>query len=46
MLTEVVEYDRKKEERVEAMKSKWKGNAQGTNSEGKETGTQINGLDQ
>ena len=28
------------------MKSKIKGNVQGTNTEGKETRTQINGLDQ
>ena len=42
MLTEVVEYGCKTEEKEEAMKSEIKG----TNSEGKETGSQINGLDQ
>ena len=31
---------------MKAMKSEIKENVQGTNSEGKETGTQINGLDQ
>ena len=42
MLTEMVEYGRKIEEKVKAMKSEIKE----TNSEGKETGIQINGLDQ
>ena len=42
MLTELVEYGRKVEEKVKAIKSEIKG----TNSEGKETGTQINGLEQ
>ena len=41
MLTEMVEYGHKIEEEV-----KLKKNTQGTNSEGKETGTQINGLEQ
>ena len=45
-LPEVVEYGRKIEEKVKAMKSKIKENVQGTNSEGKETGTQIKGLEQ
>ena len=45
-LTELVEYGCKIEEKVKAMKSEIKGNVQGTNSDGKETGTQINGLDQ
>ena len=31
---------------MKAMKSELKENAQGTNSDGKETGTQINGLEQ
>ena len=31
---------------MKAMKSQIKENIQGTNSEGEETGTQINGLDQ
>ena len=46
ILTELVEYGLKIEEKVKAMKSEIKENIQGTNSEGKETGTQINGLDQ
>ena len=37
---------RKIEERVKAMKSELKENAQGTNSDGKESRTEINGLDQ
>ena len=45
MLTELVEYGFKIEEKVKAMKSEIKENVQGTNSEGKETGTQINGLE-
>ena len=46
MLTEMMEYGCKIEEKVKAMKSEIKENVQGTNSEGKETGTQINGLEQ
>ena len=46
MLTEMVEYGRKIEEKVKAMKSEIKKNIQETNSEGKETGTEINDLDQ
>ena len=46
MLTKLAEYGCKIEETVKAMKSEIKENVQGTNSEGKETGTQINGLDQ
>ena len=46
MLTEMVEYGHKIEEGVKAMKSEIKENVQGTNSDGKETRTQINGLDQ
>ena len=46
MLTETVEYGHKTEERVKAMKSEIKENVQGTNSEGKETWTQINSLEQ
>ena len=46
MLTQMAEYGQKTEEKVKAMKSEIKENVQGTNSEGKETGTQINGLDQ
>ena len=46
MLTEMVEYGCKIEEKVQAMNSKIKENVQATNSEGKETGTQISGLEQ
>ena len=46
MLTEMVEYLPKIEEKVKSIKSEIKENVQGTNSEGKETGTQINDLDQ
>ena len=46
MLTELVEYGRKIEEKVKVMKSEIKENVQGTNSEGKATGSQINGLEQ
>ena len=46
MLTEMVEYGHKIEETVKAMKSEVKKNIQGTNSDGKETRTQINGLKQ
>ena len=45
MLTEMVEYGHKVEERVKAMQSEIKENVQGSNSHGKETGTQINSLD-
>ena len=46
MLTEMVEYGLKIEEEVRAMQSEITKNMQGINSEGKETGTQINGLEQ
>ena len=46
MLTEVVEYGSKTEEKVKAMKSEIKENVQGIHSDRKETGTQINSLDQ
>ena len=46
MLTEMVEYGCKIEEKVKAMQSEIKKNIQGTNTEGKETGTQINDLEQ
>ena len=46
MFTEVVEHGHKIEKKVKAMKSEIKENVQGTNSDGKETGTQINGVDQ
>ena len=45
MLTEMVQYGCKIKE-VKAMKSEIKENVQGINSEGKETGTQINDLEQ
>ena len=46
MLTEMVEYGLKIEEKVKTMQSEIKENIQGTNSEGKETGTQIISVDQ
>ena len=46
MLTELVEHGHKIEEEVKAMQSEIKQNIQGTNSEGKETRTKINGLGQ
>ena len=46
MLTEMVEYGHKIEEKVKAMQNEIKENVQGTNSEGEETGIQINGVDQ
>ena len=46
MLTEMVEYGCKMEEKVKAMLSGMKRNVQGTNGEGKETGTQINDLEE
>ena len=46
MLTELVEYGHRLEEKRKAIKSEIKENIQGTNSEVKETGCQINGVDQ
>ena len=46
MLTELVEYGHKSDENLKAMLSEIKENVQGINSNGKETGTQINGLEQ
>ena len=46
MLTEMVEYGHKIEEKVKAMQYEVNESVQGTNSEGKETGTQINDLEQ
>ena len=46
MLTELVEFGQKLNEKMKVMLSKIKENVQGTNSDGKETGTQINGMDQ
>ena len=42
----MVEYSHKIEERMKAMKSEIHENVQGTNNDRKETGTQINGVDQ
>ena len=46
MLTEMVEYGHKIEEKVKAMQSEMKKNIQGINSKGKETRNQINDLEQ
>ena len=46
MLTELVEFGRKLDEKLKAMLSEIKENVQGTNSDTKETGTQINSVDQ
>ena len=46
MLTELVEFGHKLEEKMKAMRSERKENVQGTTSDAKETGTQINGVDQ
>ena len=46
MLTDLVEYGCKLDEKMQAMLSEIKENVQGTNSDGKETGAQINGVDQ
>ena len=45
-LTELVEFGRKLHEKMKAMLRQTKENVQGTNSDAKETGTQINGVDQ
>ena len=45
-LTELVEFGRKLHEIMKAMLRETKENVQGTNSDGKETGTQISGVDQ
>ena len=42
MLTEMIKYGHKIEDEVKAVQSKIKKNIQGTNNEGKQTGTQIN----
>ena len=46
MLTEMVEYGHKIQEKVKAVQSEIKENVQGTNSDRKETRTQINSLEQ
>ena len=45
-LTELVEFVQKVDEKVKPMLRETKENVQGTNSDVKETGTQINGVDQ
>ena len=45
-LTELVEFVQKLDEKMKAVLRETKENVQGTNSDGKETGTQINGMDQ
>ena len=42
----MVEYGHKLDEKIKAMLSEIKENVQGTNSDGKEIGAQINGVDQ
>ena len=44
-LTELVEFGRKLDEKMNAMLRETKENVQGTNSDGKETGSQINRVD-
>ena len=46
MLTELVEFGRKLDEKMKPMLREAKENVQGTNSDVKETGTQIHGVDQ
>ena len=46
MLTEMVDYGHKTKEEMKATQTEIKQNIQGTNSERKETGTQINSVDQ
>ena len=46
MLTELVEFGRNFDEKMKAMLRETKENVQGTNSDAKETRTQINGVDQ
>ena len=42
----MVKFGRKLDEKMKAMLRETKENVQGTNSDGNETGTQINGVDQ
>ena len=46
MLTELVEFGHKLDEKMKAMLRETKENVQGINSDVKETGTQINNLEQ
>ena len=45
MVTDLVEYGCKLEEKMKAVKSEIKENVQGTNNDGRETRIQINDLD-
>ena len=45
-LTDLVEFGHKLDEKMKTMLRETKENVQGTNSDGQETGTQINGVDQ
>ena len=45
-LTELVEFGHKLDEKMKPMLRETKENVQGTNTDAKETGTQINGVDQ
>ena len=45
-LTELVEYGHKLDEKLKGMLRETKENVQGTSSDGKETGTQLNSVDQ
>ena len=46
LFAELAEYGCKLKEKMKAMLREIKKNVQGTNSDGKETGTQINSVDQ
>ena len=46
MLTELIEFGQKLDEKMKAMLRETKENVQGTNSDAKETGTQTNGVEQ
>ena len=46
MFTEMIEFGRKIKEEMKPIQSEIKQNIQGTKSEGKETGTQINNLEE
>ena len=46
MITDMIDYGRKMEDRVKAMQSEMKRKVRETDSEGKENGTQINDLEQ
>ena len=46
MLTQIIEFSCKTQEETYAVQSEIRQNIQGTNSDGKETGTQVNNLEQ